>query len=234
MERNEQVGARRLPDGDALAERQEPVVIARQADIVFPARGEAERQGRREFEHDCLFVNAAPADRSRIDAAMAGVDHDRRPLQAGRQPGQGRGRALPPGAQAPETRACGASPAERRQIEHEPVPPALRGRPDAGRRDSHRRVQVQHHTPHAFVEHARPQPGNRARAACRPFGGPCRQGQIDNRPVRVGEREGAEGRLRGQVEHEPGAFAARGQAHVLDLEGRDLARIEGQKQDRQD
>ena len=76
---------------------------------------------------------------------MAGIDHDCRPLQAGRQPGQGRDRALPPGAQAPETRACGASPAERRQIEHEPVPPALRGGPDAGRRDSHRRVQVQHH-----------------------------------------------------------------------------------------
>ena len=43
VKRNEQVGARRPPDGDPLTQRQEPVVVARQTDIVFPARGKAER-----------------------------------------------------------------------------------------------------------------------------------------------------------------------------------------------
>ena len=76
VDRDEEIGLGRARHADALVKSHERVLVAGHRDPVAPRMLEPCLEALREGEDDVLLEGPRRGDGTRIDAAMAGIEHD--------------------------------------------------------------------------------------------------------------------------------------------------------------
>ena len=208
MDRDEQRGLTLPRQLHPLAERHEAVVGPRHDHAIFSGFFELIAQQQREIEHQRLFRDvAARRPGAVIDAAVTGIDHDDRPrIALGRRIGvefagrlQSRRRPAVERERAHEGVAVDGD-----QIEHQPGRLAFGGVEHEGLVDPHRLREVEHDARAALHDQAEAvrldQPAPLVPGLGRQLEGHLRD--VDHDPVGIGQREGPQIDLAGQVHHE--------------------------------
>ena len=215
MQGDEQVGLVGAADGDTLAQGNGSVVLAGHEHGIAAA-AQLARQLQAFGQRQVFFHQAVDADGARIQAAMAGIQHNdllalaprRRHLLGGDQRRQLFRIAFtflqvggPPRLRV-ELGPCGGE-----QVDHDAIAETGRRRQHQRVGYRHRRVQIDHHARVAGTELAVAIGLHRAHAA-----GPGRRaqppadfGHVDHHPIGTGQREGAQIHRIGQLDHQPGA-----------------------------
>ena len=215
MQGDEQVGMIGAGDGNALAQRNEDVAVARHVDGIA-ARFQRPRQLQSFRQRQVFFLQAVDTHRAAVQAAMAGIDHDdfvacaadRRGLlrrDHSRQFLRIAFALLQVGGPAGLGIELGAGGGE--QVDHHAIAEPRRRRQHQRVGHCHRRIQVDHHARIAGAE------GAIAIGLDRPLpAGPWRRAQpprhfrhVDHHAVGIGQRKGAQVDRIGQFDHQPGA-----------------------------
>jgi len=212
---DEQRRAVRPRKAHPVVERDEGVVAARHQHAVLAALLEPVADFAGEGQDDVLLQFAVEAVRARIDAAMTGIEHDQRPRIAVRLDRDRRllrrlGRPVLERDVAQIGVAVGGG-----QVDHEPCRLALGRGHDEGLVDLHRALGVQDDAGAALHDQAVAEILDQAAAVLACLVGQMEGDlrQVDDDPVRIGERERGEFDLPVNVEDEPGLLVVSADAN---------------------
>ena len=220
VQRDEEVARHAFGEAEPVAQADKDVLVPGQDHPVAPAGLELPPQRAGVGQCDVLFVDPGEAARSRVDAAMTGIDDDGSTLvglglgRHGDRAGGGIQRRIGDDRRGARGQEAGA--ADRHHVDHQAVGVIPGGRQHEDAADPGRRAEIEHHPAGPRREQTEAHGGDQAAllVAHAPARRPAQLGQVDHHAERVRQGEDPVARRLRKLHHEAGLVRVLADSHL--------------------